>query len=61
MDNRRQGRLVANIVSDSIHLPFIYSYHLLFFLQTREARLLASVSLFKALGGGWRAEDAKTK
>jgi outer membrane protein, multidrug efflux system len=24
------------------------------FLQTREARLLASVSLFKALGGGWR-------
>lgn len=27
------------------------------FLQTREARLLASVSLFKALGGGWRAPD----
>jgi outer membrane protein, multidrug efflux system len=27
------------------------------FLQTREARLLASVSLFKALGGGWRAQD----
>ena len=24
------------------------------FLQTREARLLASVSLFKALGGGWQ-------
>jgi outer membrane protein, multidrug efflux system len=27
------------------------------FLQTREARLLASVSLFKALGGGWRAQN----
>lgn len=27
------------------------------FLQTRESRLLASVSLFKALGGGWRLES----
>jgi multidrug efflux system outer membrane protein len=30
------------------------------FLQTREARLLASVSLFKALGGGWQAQDNLT-
>jgi outer membrane protein, multidrug efflux system len=28
------------------------------YLQTREARLLASVSLFKALGGGWRAQNS---
>ena len=31
------------------------------FLQTREARLLASVSLFKALGGGWRLESENSR
>ncbi len=33
----------------------VYNDAALTFIQSRQARLVATVSLFKALGGGWQA------
>ena len=37
----------------------VYNDNALAFIQSRQARLVASVSLFKALGGGWQAQAAQ--
>ncbi|MES2552500.1 MAG: TolC family protein, partial [Pseudomonadota bacterium] len=38
----------------------VYNDNSLAFIQSRQARLVATVDLFKALGGGWNAEDSKS-
>ena len=37
----------------------VYNDNALAFIQSRQARLVATVSLFKALGGGWKAQAAQ--
>ncbi len=37
----------------------VYNDNALAFIQSRQARLAATVSLFKALGGGWQAQAAQ--
>ncbi len=37
----------------------VYNDNALAFIQSRQARLAATVSLFKALGGGWKAQAAQ--
>ena len=38
----------------------VYNDNSLAFIQSRQARLVATVDLFKALGGGWNAEESKS-
>ena len=36
----------------------VYNDTALAFIQSRQSRLVATVDLFKALGGGWQADQA---
>lgn len=42
---------------DVLDAQRVYNDTALAFIQSRQARLTATVELFKALGGGWKAED----
>ncbi len=42
---------------DVLDAQRVYNDNALAFIQSRQARLAATVSLFKALGGGWQAES----
>jgi len=41
---------------DVLDAQRVYNDSALSYVQSRQARLAATVSLFKALGGGWQAE-----
>lgn len=56
-ENRYQSGYSAYI--DVLDAQRAYNDSGLAFVQSRQARLIASVDLFKALGGGWHAEDIK--
>lgn len=51
-DNRYQSGYSAYI--DVLDSQRVYNDAMLAYLQSRQARLIASVDLFKALGGGWQ-------
>ncbi|HQO16730.1 MAG TPA: efflux transporter outer membrane subunit, partial [Methylotenera sp.] len=54
-ENRYQSGYSAYL--DVLDAQRVYNETSIAFIQSRQARLLASVALFKALGGGWNAED----
>lgn len=56
-ENRYQSGYSAYI--DVLEAQRAYNDSGLAFVQSRQARLIASVDLFKALGGGWHAADNK--
>lgn len=56
-ENRYQSGYSAYI--DVLEAQRAYNDSGLAFVQSRQARLIASVDLFKALGGGWHAGDNK--
>jgi len=56
-ENRYQSGYSSYI--DVLEAQRAYNDSGLAFVQSREARLIASVDLFKALGGGWGSEDKK--
>ena len=56
-ENRYQSGYSSYI--DVLEAQRAYNDSGLAFVQSRQARLIASVDLFKALGGGWRADDKK--
>lgn len=53
-ENRYQSGYSAYL--DVLDAQRVYNETSIAFIQSRQARLLASVALFKALGGGWNAE-----
>lgn len=54
-ENRYQSGYSAYI--DVLDAQRVYNDAGLAFVQARQARLIATVDLFKALGGGWQAEE----
>lgn len=56
-ENRYQSGYSAYL--DVLDAQRVYNDTALAFIQSRQARLVATVELFKALGGGWNAELAK--
>lgn len=56
-ENRYQSGYSSYI--DVLEAQRAYNDSGLAFVQSRQARLIASVDLFKALGGGWRADEKK--
>lgn len=44
---------------DVLDAQRVYNDNALAFIQSRQARMVATVSLFKALGGGWQADIAQ--
>ena len=55
-ENRYQSGYSAYL--DVLDAQRVYNDAALAFIQSRQARLVATVDLFKALGGGWRANTA---
>lgn len=53
-ENRYQSGYSAYL--DVLDAQRVYNDAALAFIQSRQARLVASVDLFKALGGGWKAD-----
>jgi multidrug efflux system outer membrane protein len=56
-ENRYQAGYSAYL--DVLDAQRVYNDSALNFIQSRQARLGATVALFKALGGGWQAAEAK--
>jgi len=56
-ENRYQSGYSSYI--DVLEAQRAYNDSSLAFVQSRQARLTATVDLFKALGGGWKAADNK--
>jgi outer membrane protein, multidrug efflux system len=54
-ENRYKSGYSAYI--DVLDSQRVYNETAITYIQSRQARLIASVDLFKALGGGWHAED----
>ena len=54
-ENRYKSGYTAYL--DVLDAQRVYNDASLAFVQSRQARLIATVELFKALGGGWRAEN----
>ena len=54
-ENRYQSGYSAYL--DVLDAQRVYNETSIAFIQSRQSRLLASVALFKALGGGWNAPD----
>ena len=58
-DNRYKSGYSAYL--DVLDAQRVYNDTALAYVQSRQARLVASVELFKALGGGWKAQVAESK
>jgi multidrug efflux system outer membrane protein len=56
-ENRYQSGYSAYL--EVLDAQRVYNDAALTFIQSRQARLVATVSLFKALGGGWQASTAQ--
>lgn len=56
-ENRYQSGYSAYL--EVLDAQLVYNDAALTFIQSRQARLVATVSLFKALGGGWQASSAQ--
>ena len=54
-DNRYKSGYSSYI--DVLDSQRVYNDTAIAYIQSRQARLIASVELFKALGGGWQAEE----
>jgi multidrug efflux system outer membrane protein len=56
-ENRYQSGYSAYL--EVLDAQRVYNDAALTFIQSRQARLVATVSLFKALGGGWQGSTAQ--